>query len=497
MLFSGHFYIGSTDNLRQRLRQHQADVDASLRLRASGISGIFETMAQHYDLAVIGSGSGGREAALLGARQGLRTAIIEMGRVGGTCYHRGSHAVRALQACARQFRDSWRSSRFGNKVDLLKVTLNDWMSAQRMVTSRLVDNFQAELQRLNIDLIRGHGEFQDQRTVQVIDENGLKSTVTAENIIIATGSRPNFQERLRARTVNSDQLFGISALPERLAIIGAGYIGCEFASIYRTLGAEVTLVEKADRVLPGWEAEAADCVAETLAMRRVNLILNCEVALNEIEESETGVHIGGQGKEAVDADLVLIATGRKPNTEGLGLKAFGIDDTSTLKVDSCMRLQNLNLYAVGDVTGLSRLDSTAFSQANVAINSILGRESRYDPRLVPRCIHTEPAIAAAGLSESEASSGGIEFVTASASMRLATDSERSVIDPEPTFLKVIVEANSRTLLGCLVAGDHAAVIANIAAIAIHLKTPIDQFRDIPFAQPSAADALMATLRKIG
>jgi dihydrolipoamide dehydrogenase len=454
-------------------------------------------MAQHYDLAVIGSGSGGREAALLAAQQGLRTAIIEMGKLGGTCYHRGSHAVRALQACARQFHDSWRSGRFGNKVDFLKVTLNDWMSAQRMVTSRLVDNFQAELQRLDIHLIRGHGEFQDHRSLQVSDENGLKSTVTADNIIVATGSRPDFQERLRARTVNSDQMLGIRSLPERLAIIGAGYIGCEFASIYRTLGAEVTLIEKADRVLPGWEAEAAGRVAETLAMRRVNVILNREIALNEIEESETDVHIGGQGREAVDADVVLIATGRKPNVEGLGLKALGIDDTSTLKVGPCMRVQNPNLYAVGDITGLSRLDSTAFSQANVAINSILGRQSSYDPRLVPRCIHTEPAIATVGWTESEASSSGIEFVTASASMRLATDSERSVIDPEPTFLKVIVEAHSRNLLGCMVVGDHAAVIANVAAIAIHLKTPIDQFRNIPFAQPSAADALLTTLRKIG
>ena len=190
-----------------------------------------QVMEQHYDLAVIGSGSGGREAALLGARQGLRTAIIEMGNVGGTCYYRGSHAVRALQACARQFRDSWRSGRFGNKVDLLKETLNDWMTAQRMVTLRLVDNFQGELQRLNIDLIHGQAEFQDHRTLEVIDENGLKSTVTADNIIVATGSRPDFQERLRVRMVNSDQLLWINALPERLAIIGAGYIGCEFASI--------------------------------------------------------------------------------------------------------------------------------------------------------------------------------------------------------------------------------------------------------------------------
>jgi dihydrolipoamide dehydrogenase len=161
-----------------------------------------------------------------------------------------------------------------------------------------------------------------------------------------------------------------------------------------------------------------------------------------------------------------------------------------------MRLPNPGLYAVGDVTGISFLDSTAFSQASVAINSILGRESRYDPRWIPRCIHTEPAVASVGWAENEAARSGIEFEVVSGSMRLISDDERSVIDPEQTFLKAIVDPHSRKLLGCLVIGDHAAVISNIASIAIRLEASIDQLRDIPLAQPSAADALMAILRKI-
>jgi dihydrolipoamide dehydrogenase len=455
-----------------------------------------QAMAQHYHLAIIGSGSGGREAALLGARQGLRTAIIESGNLGGACFHRGSYAVRALQGSARQFRDRWKSGRFGNRVDLLKETLKDWMAAQRMVTLRLVDSFRADLQRLNIDLIRGHGEFLNDRTLRIIDEHGVISTITAENTIVAPGSRPDFQDSSRPRMVNSDELLTISALPERLAIIGAGYVGCEFASIYRTLGSEVTLIEKANRILPGWEPEAANRVAEALEMRGVNIMRNYEVAFREIQESETDIRIRCQSGQPVEADVVLVATGRRPNSEGLGLGALGIDDSSSLKVDARMRLPNPGLYAVGDVTGLSLLDSTAFSQANVAINSILGRESRYDPPWIPRCIHTQPPIAAVGLPEDEAVRNGIEVNVVSASMRLTTDDDRTVIDPEPTFLKAVVDARSRNLLGCLVVGDHAAVIANVAAIAIYLKTPIHQLCDIPLAQPSAADALMATLRKL-
>jgi dihydrolipoamide dehydrogenase len=453
-------------------------------------------MKERYDLVVIGSGSAGRQAALLGARQGLRTAIVERGNLGGTCFHQGSYAVRALQACARQFRDRLKSGSFGNKVDLLKVTLSDWMTAQRMVTLRLVDDFRAELERSSVDLIRGQGEFLDHNSLQVTEEHGTSSTIVADAFIVATGSRPEFQDSSRPRMVNSDQLLRIRALPERIVIIGAGYIGCEFASIYRTLGSEVTLIEKASQVLPGWAPEASTRVAEALELRGVNIVQNRHVAFEDIRENETSIFFGEESGQAVDADVVLVATGRKPNSKGLGLKALGIDDSTYLRVDARMRLANPGLYAVGDVIGLSLLDSTAFSQANTAINSILGHDSRYDPRWTPQCVHTEPPVASVGWSEDEALKNGIIFKAVSANLRLASDDERSVVDPEPTFVKVLVNPNSRILLGCLIVGDHAAVLANVAAMAIHLETPIDRLLDIPLAQPSAADALMATLRQL-
>jgi dihydrolipoamide dehydrogenase len=160
-------------------------------------------MTGHYELAVIGSGSGGREATLLGARKGLRTVVIERDRLGGSCFHRGCDAVRALQACSRQFRDNWKSGRFGNKRELQKATLEGWMTVQRQVSLRLVDQFQEQLQRTGVDLIHGHGSLLDERTLQVIDAQGHKSTFTAENVIVATGSRPDFDERSHFRVVNS------------------------------------------------------------------------------------------------------------------------------------------------------------------------------------------------------------------------------------------------------------------------------------------------------
>ena len=198
----------------------------------------------------------------------------------------------------------------------------------------------------------------------------------------------------------------------------------------------------------------------------------------------------------MEADLVLMATGRKPNSRGFGLEALGIDDRSFLKVDEQMRLPAAGLYAVGDVNGISLLDSTALSQARVAISSILGLKNRFDRRSTPRYVHTEPMVAAVGWSQQEAEAQGLEYLTVSDTIHLVSDTQRSVVEPEVTFLKVIVDPHRWHLLGCLVGGDHASAIANMAAIAIESRLSVKNLREIPLTQPSAMEALMITLRKL-
>lgn len=452
-------------------------------------------MANNYQLAIIGSGSGGREAIRLAAQNGLRTALIEQDRIGGTCFHSGCYAVLALQASAREFRDRWRSGRFGNKVDLSRDTLRNWMIAKSHVSARLVDDFRAELERPGIDLYHGRGQFLDERTLQIVDTSGGIRTITAENIIIATGSRPIFSGGPGPRLVNSEELLRIESLPKSLGIVGAGYIGCEFASIYRTLGCAVTLIEKENRVLPNWEAEAGDRVRQMLEMRGIVLHLEHQVSFTQVQEYEEGVRIPTSGGPVIEADLLLVATGRKPNLDRLGLGALAIDDGSFLKVDRQMRLSRPGIYAVGDVNGISLLDSTALSQASAAINSILGRESGFDPQWTPRCIHTEPTIAAVGLTADQAAAQGLEYLVVADTLRLASDTERSIVDPEPTFLKALVDTRSRCLIGLLAVGDHAPVIVNIATIAMRSGITIDQLLQMPLIQPSASQALAAILRR--
>jgi dihydrolipoamide dehydrogenase len=452
-------------------------------------------VSSRYQVAVIGSGSGGREAGLLAARNGLRTAVIERAQIGGTSFHRGSYAVQALQGCARQFRDSWRSGRFGNQVNLLKATLHDWIVAQAQVSSRLSNSLKKEFRELNVDLLSGHAEFVDQQTIQIVDSRGAKNTIATDNIIIATGSRPEFYGSSTPRMVNSEELLRITTLPKSLVVIGAGYIGCEFASIYRTLGSELTLIERKERVLPSWEPEAGTRVEEALRERGVRIILNHDVSFPETRTTEERVLLNGPDGAIIDADLVLVATGRKPNTENLRLDLVGIESGSFLKVDSQMRVLD-NIYAVGDVNGIDMLDSTAFSQANVAIQSILGRKSAYDRRRIPFCVHTEPCLASVGWSEAEAMREQIEYLAVSDQISTPSDSKQSVVDPEHTFIKVIVDAKTHHLLGCLVAGDHAPVLVNIAAIAMKSGLTVENLCEMALVQPSASEALIGTLRKV-
>jgi dihydrolipoamide dehydrogenase len=453
-------------------------------------------MSYHYQVAVVGSGSGGREAALLAARKGLRTVIIERDKIGGVSFHNGCYAIRALQACALEYRNAIRSGGFGSRMELLKATLYDWVVAQSEVSSRLAKDFERELGELNIEMHKGHAEFIDAGTLQVIGERGARHRITADTIIIATGSRPAFYGSPMRRLMNSEELLSLTKLPHRLAIIGAGYIGCEFASIYRTLGCEVELLEKEARILPGWEAEAGERVERSLKERGVKIEVQYSVHPKRIEEQPDSVRVYGSNGSSIEADLVLIATGRKPNSQGLGLEALGINENSFLEVNDQLQIPGSRIYAVGDVNGISMLDSTAFAQANVAINSILGRDSRFDRRWIPRCVHTDPAIAAVGWTEEEAAIDGIDHVVVKDMINLVSDNDRSVIAPEETFIKLIIDTHSMLLLGCLVVGDHAPVIANTAAIAMRSGLTVEKLRELPLAQPSATDALLSVLRKI-
>jgi pyruvate/2-oxoglutarate dehydrogenase complex dihydrolipoamide dehydrogenase (E3) component len=447
-------------------------------------------MNEAYQLIVIGSGSGGKDAAILAARAGLRVLLIEKGSLGGTCFHRGCYPIRTLRACAIHFQATGESSRFGLSVDRSDAGWADWINAQRRVSGRLTEDLSRTLEGLGVQIRFGTAKFLNPKEVEISDPYGSMDQVSGEHFIIATGSRPAFPSVENSKIINSDQMLRNVEIPEYLLIIGGGYIGCEFASIYRTLKTRVTLIDERETLLPSWDPIAGEQIYHSLESQGVTIRLNEKVELPD-RKTWTGRPVFKLNDGTIiSPDLALIATGRRPNVEELGLASIGIDPNSFISVNEKLQTSQPNVYAIGDVNGLALLDSVAFAQARVAVENVLGKPAQFDYRLVPRCVHTDPPVASAGWTEREALAAGLAVEVIDENVRLMTDDDRSVIDPEQIKIRLILEPETGKLLGCQAVGAKAAEIINLAAAALHTGLSGAQLAELSMVHPSASEALV-------
>jgi dihydrolipoyl dehydrogenase len=349
-----------------------------------------------YQVAVIGSGAGGKEAAILAAYEGLRVVVIEKDALGGTSFHHGYYPVRALRACAEATKESLQSDRFGLETRHLPSHLAHWVDVRQRVSGRLAQELNDKLNRAAIDIRFGSGSLVNANTIRVENVHGESERLTADYIVLATGSRPDFDSQtLAPRFVNSDQLLRWTTLPGQLLIVG-DYIGCEFASIFCSLGTQVTLCEKRERLLPDWDESIGDFIASKLRLSGVSVRLGQKVEWQHPAESRGEPDFCMQSEVAGPSELVLIATGRKPNSKNLGLEQVGIQADPFVRVDDCLRTSLANVFAIGDVNGLRMLDSVAVAQARVVIDTIRGKQVRFTERWGPRCVHTDPPVASVG-----------------------------------------------------------------------------------------------------
>jgi dihydrolipoamide dehydrogenase len=450
-----------------------------------------------YEVAVIGSGSAGKEAALLAAKEGHRVVVIEKETLGGTCYHRGCFAIRTLRACSDAFYNRLFASRYGIDLDQTSIKATGWGKIRRQVSSELADQLNLQFQKANICVRFGRATFLDDHQLRLFNAYGYWTDLTAEHIVIATGSRPRFLAPAETGLLNSEQLLQISEIPDHLAIIGGGYVGCEFASIFRALGSIVTLVEKESRLLPDWDVDASDHLWQSLCQRGVNVVLGEEVNLEGLLRKPAGPFEILAGDVKVKADLVLVATGRLPNIEDLGLEALGVQRGAFVDVDQNMCAHSPNIYAIGDVNGLSKLDSTALAQAQTAIGAIGGRQTCFVLSWTPRCLYTSPQLACVGWMEQEAIDAGLDVLVRSETTELLGNEEFKVLDPYPTEIKVVVDARTKTILGCLAIGDRAAEVVNLCSMMLRLNTRPEQLDRCRFIHPSPAEALQRCVKSCG
>ena len=348
-----------------------------------------------------------------------------------------------------------------------------------------------QFQRANVSVRFGNATFLDDKSLRLFDAYDGWTELSAEHIVIATGSRPRFFAPAETKLLNSDQLLQITEVPGHLLIIGGGYVGCEFASIFRALGSLVTLVEKQARLLPDWDEAASVHLLQSLQQAGVNVVLGEEVDVERLPR-KAGIPLLVEVEElTIKPDLLLIATGRKPNVEDLGLEALDIKARPFVEVDQNMRTTRPNIYAIGDVNGVSMLDSTALAQAQTAIDAIAGKQTYFVAP--PRCLYTNPQLAAVGWMEQEAVDAGLDIFVRSETTELLADEELKVLDPYPTKIKVVLDAGTKKILGCLAIGDRAVDVVNLCSIMFRLEMRPDQLDQCRFVHPSPAEALQRCL----
>jgi len=433
-------------------------------------------LAEQFDVVVLGGGPGGYAAALYGASAGLRVAMIEERRVGGTCLHRGCIPAKELLQTAEVLRTVSNAKEFG--VDAGQQPTLDLGTSQtrkQQVVDRLTRGLEGLLSNRKVTVVPGTGNLVDARGrhVRVSDGSELQGTA----LILATGSLPRALPGLEfdgERILHSDHVLTLTEVPGRVLIIGAGAIGCEFASLLSDVGSDVTLVEALPRILPGVDTEAAEVVGRSFRKRGVRLHTNVRVTGIDGARELTVSFDTPDGSQQVVVDKVIVSIGRRPRSENINLEQSGVevDDRGFISVDGLMRTTMPGIYAVGDVVDSPQLAHVGFAEAIVAVKTILGeRATPVDYGKVPWGIYCHPEVAFSGLTEEDARQLGYDVVT---SVHRFAGNSRALIIGEPDGLVKIVADREGPMLGVHIAGPWATELLQEGYLAVNWEATAEE-----------------------
>ena len=443
-----------------------------------------------FDLFTIGAGSGGVAGSRRAGSYGAKVAIAEAVRVGGTCVLRGCVPKKLLvyaSEFARAFEDA---AGYGWIVGETKVDWADMIARKDRELDRLNGIYINMLRSAGVQVIDGRARLVDAHTVEV---NGKRHT--AETILIATGGRP-----IRPQipgidlTMTSDDILDMKEIPERLIIVGGGYIAVEFAGIFRNLGSTVTEIVRGDTVLRGFDRDLRESLAGEMAKQ--GIVLRTRTQVTAIEKEGKGLAVVTDAGERIACDRVLYATGRAPNSSGIGLEEIGVtlNKKGAIAVDEWSKTTVPNVYAVGDVTDRINLTPVAIAESRAVAETLYNNNPiRMDHEDVPSAVFSQPAIGSVGLSEEAASVIYKEidiYVTRFRPMK-NTLSGRD----ERTMMKLVVDARSERMLGCHMVGPDAPEIIQGLAIAVKCGATKRQFDQTVGIHPSAAEEFVTMREK--
>jgi dihydrolipoamide dehydrogenase len=454
-------------------------------------------MSDHtYDLAVIGAGPGGYVAAIRARQLGLKTAVIEKDKPGGVCLNVGCIPSKALIHQAEIFRSAGPLAELGIKTDLSGFDYGKVFKKSRLAADRLSKGVQYLLKKNGIDYIQGTAKFISPHEISV---DGAK-TISAAHVIVATGSRPReipgfkFDEKT---IISSTGALMLEKLPKRLLILGAGAIGMEFAHIMNSFGVEVTVVEMLDRVLPIEDGETVAVIVKDFTGRGIKMLTSTKAAGMETTSTGVKVRLEGKGGESttIEADQVLVAVGRAPNTEDLGLEAIGVAlEKGFVKTGDYYETSVKDVYAVGDIVPTPLLAHVASKEGEIAVEHIAGKSPipRIPADEIPSAVYCEPQIGSFGITEEEAKSRGVKYEKAVFPYRGVG---KAVASESPEGLvKIIFDPESREILAAHVAGAQATEIIHEILLAKHGELLPADIAEMVHAHPTLSEGVMEAAR---
>ena len=458
-------------------------------------------MGSAYDVVVLGAGPGGYVAAVRAAQLGLRAAVVDRGFWGGACLNWGCIPSKALIRAARLLEQIEGAGKIGIHVDRPQVELPKLMAWKDATVKRLTTGIHMLLKSHGVEPIVGEGTLEASGRVRVRGEGGER-VLEARATIVATGASPIELPALPfdgRRIVGAREALSFPAVPARLVVVGGGPIGLELGTVWARLGAKVTVIELLPQVLPGTDPEVVQVVARGLRRRGIEVLTGSRVVAADRagETVRLDVQIAGAEQRAIEADVVLVAVGMRPNTAGIGLEVAGVrlDAKGFVPVDERLRTAVSGIYAIGDVTGPPLLAHRASAQGEVAAECIAGRDVRFDAAVIPGAVFVEPEVATVGLSEAQAAERGIAVRVGR--FPFAALGRTVVEGATDGFVKVVASAADGRVLGVHIVGSEASDLIGEAAVAVRAGLRAEELGRTIHVHPTRPEALMEAAQAAG
>jgi len=444
-----------------------------------------------YDLIVIGSGPAGEKGAAQAAYHGKRVALIERAEhVGGAGINTGTVPSKTLREAALYFSGLRQRGLYGIDYSLKEnISIKDFMHREHAVVEKEWHIIENNLQRHNIDLIHGEGSFTDAHTVQISSKDRSK-ILRSEKILIATGSSPYHPPDIPFDgdlVYDSDSILHMNRIPQTMAVVGGGVIGMEYASIFTALGVEVTLIEPRERILPFIDNEIIERLKYQLTLLGLDFALGDKVL--GVSRHGRHVHLNMDKAGEMEFDIVLIASGRQGNVEGLGLEKLGVEmgKRGLIMVNDKYQTSIPNIYAAGDVIGFPALASTSMEQARVAMVHAFDLEykERMSP-VIPLAVYTIPEMSSVGLTEHDCKEKSIPYLVGRAFYE--NNARGQIIGDMSGMVKLVFSPEDKKLLGAHIIGEQASELIHIASHGMMDGDPIDEFIEAVYNFPTLSDA---------